>query len=289
MGIILPGLLCGRPFSLEYYEDIPNWIQKRSDFTRRMIGYTWLWLWLILAMACLCFVPPIYHAIYMKKMHWACSLALNIAQYPLMIYGLMKPRRDSTKQAVSWGFGLADQLLENRIRHPPVCLTDAEGKVVPGVTGSGRLYPRPHPIYRKSKSSQSDAMPNLQVQSAPSLQKFGLPKGPWNMRYKAYFELDDRPRKCAVLIDDVQEGYRKFFDEGYLRAQLAVLEAARAGGIPVFWSNWGRTGPEDGGYWTYDEFYGPYGNDEFKECYIPRDTQSRGNPPRAGATNTRGA
>uniref|UniRef100_A0A7S2P0L6 Isochorismatase-like domain-containing protein n=1 Tax=Zooxanthella nutricula TaxID=1333877 RepID=A0A7S2P0L6_9DINO len=66
------------------------------------------------------------------------------------------------------------------------------------------------------------------------------------------------------MIDDVQEGYRKFFDEGYLRAQLAVLDAARAGGIPVFWSFWGRMAPDDGGYCTYDEFYGPYGTREFK-------------------------
>jgi len=107
-------------------------------------------------------------------------------------------------------------------------------------------------------------MPNMQIKSAPNLDKLGVPKGPWNMRYKAFWQLDDRPRKCAVLIDDVQEGYRKFFHPGYLRAQLAVLDAARVGGIPVFWSYWGRTDPDDGAYWTYDEFYGPYGCGEYK-------------------------
>merc|ERR1712029_780916 len=69
---------------------------------------------------------------------------------------------------------------------------------------------------------------------------------------------------CAMLIDDVQEGYRKFFTPAYLKAQMEVLEAARDGGIPVFWSYWGRTDPEDGGYWTYDEFYGPYGCGGYK-------------------------
>jgi len=262
--IILPGLSFGRPFSLEYCDTIPSWIQKKSDFISRVVFYSWLWLWLILVMAGFSLAPPIYHLIYMKPMHWLCKLVLEFAQYPLLIYGLMKPRRDDTKVVVSWGFGLADQLPEDRIRHPPKRLSDSNGKLLPGIVGSGRLHPRPHPVYKKPESSQSDIMPNMQVKSAPSLQKFGLPRGPWNMRYKAYFELDDRPRKCAVLIDDVQEGYRKFFDEGYLRAQLAVLDAARAGGIPVFWSYWGRTDPHDGGYWTYDEFYGPYGTGEFK-------------------------
>merc|ERR1712137_827435 len=107
-------------------------------------------------------------------------------------------------------------------------------------------------------------MPNLQIMSAPSLRREGVPRGPWNMRYKAFFEIDDRPRKCAVLIDDVQMAYRKFFDKGYLRAQVSVLEAARAGGIPVFLSYWDRKSPDDGNYYTYDEFYGPYGNAEHK-------------------------
>jgi nicotinamidase-related amidase len=263
--MFLPGLLCGQPLALEYgKEDIPAWVQRRSQFLRDMYFYTWLWFGLLLAMAAIAVAPGIYHTISGNYMYWPYARALEVAQYVLMIYGITKPRRDTRRQVLQWGFGMADQLPAKRLRHQPKRLVDASGKVLSWVVGSGRLYPRPYVIYRKPESSQSDIMPNLQIMSAPSLQKSGVPLGPWDMRYKAFFELDDRPRKCAMLIDDVQMAYRKFFDEDYLRAQVSVLEAARAGGIPVFWSYWDRKCPDDGNYCTYDEFYGPYGVTEFK-------------------------
>merc|ERR1712190_386245 len=163
--------------------------------------------------------------------------------------------------------GMADKLELHRTRHPPIRIAGEDGKILPHVLGSARVHPRPSVIYKKPLTSESDIMPNLQITSAPSLQRAGIPRGPWSMRYKCFYE-----------IDDVQEAYRLFFDDKYLKAQASVLDAARAGGTPVFWSYWYRTSPDDGGYCTVDEFCGPYGVDQHKgmnAAYLkgPRDAE----------------
>lgn len=263
--MFVPGLLRGQPLYLEYArESAPSWLQRHPTFLPEVYFYTKLFLGLLLAMTCSSLVPPVYQALCGRKLFWAWRWAFELAQYLLLIYGLTKPRRDSRRKAVQFGFGLADHLPAGRPRHPPMRLADAEGKVLPWIAGSGRIHPRPLVIYKRPGSSLSDLPPNMQVKAAPSLGKMGIPRGPWDMKYKAFFELDDRPRKCALLVDDVQVAYGKFFDDGYLRAQVSVLEAARAGGIPVVWSVWSRTDPDDGHYCTYDEFYGPYGAGDFK-------------------------
>jgi len=215
-------------------------------------------------MACCSLALPLYHLVYTRQMNWAFALTLQVLQYALLVYGITYHKRDARRKALQWGLGLADQQPAKRIRHAPKRIADASGKVLKEILGSGRLYPRPGIVYTKPASSESDVMPNLQVLSAPGLEDVGIPRGPWCMHYKCFFELDDRPRKCVMLIDDVQEAYRSFFSDDYLNAQASVLDAARAGGTPVFWSYWSRMAPDDGGYCAIDEFMGPYGNDEFK-------------------------
>ena len=82
---------------------------------------------------------------------------------------------------------------------------------------------------------------------------------PHAMRYSCAWELADRPRRCALLLDDCQEAYRALMPAGYLRRLVRLLDAARDRGVLVVWSCWCRTGPNDGHYGALDEFYGPYG------------------------------
>jgi len=94
-------------------------------------------------------------------------------------------------------------------------------------------------------------MPNLVVESAPP--------GPWKLRYTCYYSLE-QTRKCALLVDDVQEEYRKFFPDGFLEPTIKVLNAARAAGIPIIYSHYSRSSDNDGFYGALDEWYGPYGH-----------------------------
>jgi nicotinamidase-related amidase len=94
-------------------------------------------------------------------------------------------------------------------------------------------------------------MPNLTVESAPP--------GPWKLRYKSFYNLS-QTRKCALLVDDVQEEYRKFFPADFLPPLVKTVNAARAAGIPIIYSAWTRMSPTDGYYGALDEWYGPYGH-----------------------------
>jgi len=78
-------------------------------------------------------------------------------------------------------------------------------------------------------------------------------------KYSAYYELDSRPRKMALLIDDMQEEYRAIAMDVVPQIQT-LLSAFRAQSLPVFWSFWSRT-PSDGISNAMDRFYGPEGID----------------------------
>ena len=106
---------------------------------------------------------------------------------------------------------------------------------------------------RNSSDSESAAatMPNLVVESAPP--------GPWKLNYTCYYKLKDT-RKCALLVDDVQEEYRKFFPDGFVPPLVKTVNAARAAGIPIIYSHYSRVDDSDGHYNALDDVYGPYGH-----------------------------
>eukprot|EP00746_Dinoflagellata_sp_MGD_P024678 gnl/MRDRNA2_/MRDRNA2_157957_c0_seq1.p1 gnl/MRDRNA2_/MRDRNA2_157957_c0~~gnl/MRDRNA2_/MRDRNA2_157957_c0_seq1.p1 ORF type:complete len:433 (+),score=62.42 gnl/MRDRNA2_/MRDRNA2_157957_c0_seq1:77-1375(+) len=75
--------------------------------------------------------------------------------------------------------------------------------------------------------------------------------------YTADYTLQMRPRRVALFIIDVMIDYIPFV--GYLIPEIKpLLEAFRARGLPVFWSNWLRRA-NDGLYGALDRFYGPTG------------------------------
>eukprot|EP01083_Nonionella_stella_P047473 127049_1 len=76
-------------------------------------------------------------------------------------------------------------------------------------------------------------------------------------KFSAYYELNDRPRKIALLIDDMQEEYRSFSVD-IVESVGELLSAFRGTDLPVFWSYWDRT-PTDGIHNAMDRFYGPEG------------------------------
>jgi len=126
----------------------------------------------------------------------------------------------------------------------------------------------------------TDHMDNFRLLSVPAakgLADFGFPEGPWKFSYKAFYDLAGRPRRCALLIDDVQDGYRQFLEDGYIESTKSVLNTARAAGVPIFWSQWCRTAPDDGHYGSLDEFYGPFGcegDNPNNPTYLSEDKQA---------------
>jgi nicotinamidase-related amidase len=110
------------------------------------------------------------------------------------------------------------------------------------------------PLYTVPANTSTEAaavMPNLKVESAPP--------GPWKLNYTCYYKLADT-RKCAILVDDIQEEYRKFYPDGFLPAAVKTVNAARAAGIPIIYSHYSREKDSDGYYGALDEWYGPYGH-----------------------------
>eukprot|EP00747_Dinoflagellata_sp_TGD_P035753 gnl/TRDRNA2_/TRDRNA2_138055_c0_seq1.p1 gnl/TRDRNA2_/TRDRNA2_138055_c0~~gnl/TRDRNA2_/TRDRNA2_138055_c0_seq1.p1 ORF type:complete len:430 (-),score=73.88 gnl/TRDRNA2_/TRDRNA2_138055_c0_seq1:237-1346(-) len=79
--------------------------------------------------------------------------------------------------------------------------------------------------------------------------------------YTAGYTLEERPRRIALLVMDIMIDYIPFV--GYLIPEAKkVLEAFKARGLPVFWSNYLRRS-NDGLYGALDRFYGPRGVDSF--------------------------
>jgi len=75
--------------------------------------------------------------------------------------------------------------------------------------------------------------------------------------YWAYWNLGDRPRRYALMVEDMIEDYRQYV--GYLVPKvLPLIKAFRKLDLPIFWSNWLRR-PDDGFYGALDRFYGPMG------------------------------
>lgn len=77
------------------------------------------------------------------------------------------------------------------------------------------------------------------------------------LNFWAHWKLEDRPRRMALIIEDMIEDYRQFI--GYLIPKIrALIDAFKEAGMPVFWSNWLRR-PDDKIYGALDRFYGPAG------------------------------
>mmetsp|Transcript_38807 Transcript_38807/g.91262 ORF Transcript_38807/g.91262 Transcript_38807/m.91262 type:complete len:384 (-) Transcript_38807:69-1220(-) len=75
-------------------------------------------------------------------------------------------------------------------------------------------------------------------------------------KYWAAWEWKDRPRKVALIMDDMEKEYIPYVGPIIPNCEL-LLKAFRAAGLPVFWSVWWRFGPDDGYFNTMDRFYGP--------------------------------
>lgn len=75
--------------------------------------------------------------------------------------------------------------------------------------------------------------------------------------YSAYWNLQDRPRRFVLLVEDMIEDYRPYV--GYLILKVTpLIDVFRQYDLPIFWSNWLRR-PDDGLYGALDRFYGPRG------------------------------
>lgn len=72
------------------------------------------------------------------------------------------------------------------------------------------------------------------------------------------YELTDRKRTPALLIDDMQVEYADYV-HGIVPQVKLLLDVFREAGLPVFWSTWWRWGPDDGFFNSMDRFYGPVG------------------------------
>lgn len=75
--------------------------------------------------------------------------------------------------------------------------------------------------------------------------------------YWSYWKLEDKPRRMALLVEDMVEDYRIYV--GYLVPKIQpLIKAFKDAGMPVFYSNWLRR-PNDKIYGSLDRFYGPAG------------------------------
>ncbi len=82
------------------------------------------------------------------------------------------------------------------------------------------------------------------------------------LSFWASWDLDDRPRRIALLLDDCQEEYRPYA-EGILPNLTALVDAfrsarSRSDGLRIVWSAWTRTF-DDGISNAMDRWYGPKG------------------------------
>ena len=89
---------------------------------------------------------------------------------------------------------------------------------------------------------------------------FGLP-----LSFRAAWDLADRPRRIALLMDDCQEEYRPYAENAQIVDNLVALTTAfrqkketYADGVACVWSSWSRTF-DDGISNAMDRWYGPRG------------------------------
>jgi len=64
--------------------------------------------------------------------------------------------------------------------------------------------------------------------------------------YEAAWALDERTRKMALLVLDMEEDYRSQVSSA-IPSSKRVLDAFRARGLPIFWTNWAKTAAMGGG------------------------------------------
>lgn len=82
--------------------------------------------------------------------------------------------------------------------------------------------------------------------------KHGMPLTFW-----ASWELNSRPRRIALLLDDAQEEYR-LYAEPIIPQMAALVGAFREKGCPIMWSSWSRQF-DDGISNAMDRWYGKRG------------------------------
>ncbi len=110
--------------------------------------------------------------------------------------------------------------------------------------------PRPH----RDMSLAAEPMPNYS----------DTPDGPHGqpIRFWAAWDLADRPRRIALLVDDCQEEYRPYAGEILPNVERLVeaFRVARSGsdGVAIAWSAWSRMF-DDGISNAMDRWYGPRG------------------------------
>ena len=111
-------------------------------------------------------------------------------------------------------------------------------------------------LKHRDRTLLAEPMPNY---SATPGHPHGLP-----LRFWASWELADRPRRMALLMDDCQEEYRDYALDilPHLQDLTAAFRSKRdattGGGVCLVWSVWSRT-VDDGISNAMDRWYGPRG------------------------------
>jgi nicotinamidase-related amidase len=125
--------------------------------------------------------------------------------------------------------------------------THPKGDGSPAVPIAEVLAGGPH-LYRETNEPQ-EKMPNFKsTEGGPH----GMPLTFW-----AQWELNSRPRRIALLMDDAQEEYRPYA-EGILPNLTALRDCFREKGCPIAWSSWSRQF-DDGVCNSMDRWYGTKG------------------------------
>lgn len=116
------------------------------------------------------------------------------------------------------------------------------------------------PQLHRDMSSLSQTMPNFAATE-------GGPNG-CPMKFWCHWDLQTRPRRIALLMDDCQEEYRDFAQQYGIIPKLEALtkafrdkrDALNGDGVMAIWSSWSRTF-DDGISNAMDRWYGPAGLD----------------------------
>lgn len=131
-------------------------------------------------------------------------------------------------------------------------MTRLEGKVL--TLEEAVSAPRKH----RSLELAAQPMPNFKATEGTP---FGLP-----LAFRAAWDLADRPRRIALLMDDCQEEYRPYAENANIVDNLVALTTAfrekkaehKEGGVACVWSSWSRMF-DDGISNAMDRWYGPRG------------------------------
>eukprot|EP00438_Fugacium_kawagutii_P016649 Skav205669 [mRNA] locus=scaffold458:481719:483121:+ [translate_table: standard] len=131
------------------------------------------------------------------------------------------------------------------------------------LVAQAQLGPGQNPLPPSAKAGEQDfdQMAEANVNTVKGMSATGQ-RNPLQFEFLTDFwcayELSDRKRKMALLIDDMQVEYQDYV-QGIVPPIVALLEEFRKAELPVFWSTWWRWGPEDGFFNSMDRFYGPIG------------------------------